>query len=69
MFYVDSITLRVLKFEIRKFESSNNLENKFEFDRQTPKPSYSNIYIGAELGGAAGACAPPVLHNPRKFIV
>ena len=25
--------------------------------------------IGAELGGAAGARAPPVLHNPRKFIV
>ena len=27
------------------------------------------IFIGAELGGAAGARAPPVLHNPRKFIV
>ena len=27
------------------------------------------ISIGAELGGAAGARAPPVLHNPRKFIV
>ena len=26
-------------------------------------------YIGAELGGAAGARAPPLLHNPRKFIV
>ena len=25
--------------------------------------------IGAELGGAAGARAPPLLHNPRKFIV
>ena len=22
------------------------------------------IFIGAELGGAAGARAPPVLHNP-----
>ena len=28
-----------------------------------------HIVIGAELGGAAGARAPPVLHNPRKFIV
>ena len=27
------------------------------------------IIIGAELGGAAGARAPPLLHNPRKFIV
>ena len=27
------------------------------------------IFIGAELGGAAGARAPPLLHNPRKFIV
>ena len=27
------------------------------------------MIIGAELGGAAGARAPPVLHNPRKFIV
>ena len=27
------------------------------------------VHIGAELGGAAGARAPPVLHNPRKFIV
>ena len=27
------------------------------------------ISIGAELGGAAGARAPPLLHNPRKFIV
>ena len=27
------------------------------------------ITIGAELGGAAGARAPPLLHNPRKFIV
>ena len=27
------------------------------------------ILIGAELGGAAGARAPPLLHNPRKFIV
>ena len=25
--------------------------------------------IGAELGGAAGAREPPLLHNPRKFIV
>ena len=35
--------IRVLKFEIRNFESSNNFVNKFEFDRRTPKPSYSNI--------------------------
>ena len=28
-----------------------------------------HIIIGAELGGAAGARAPPLLHNPRKFIV
>ena len=27
------------------------------------------ITIGAELGGAGGARAPPLLHNPRKFIV
>ena len=27
------------------------------------------IIIGAELGGAAGARAPPLLHNPRNFIV
>ena len=27
------------------------------------------IHIGAELGGAAGARAPPLLHNPRNFIV
>ena len=27
------------------------------------------MVIGAELGGAAGARAPPLLHNPRKFIV
>ena len=28
-----------------------------------------SIIIGAELGGAAGARAPPLLHNPRNFIV
>ena len=27
------------------------------------------MIIGAELGSAAGARAPPLLHNPRKFIV
>ena len=27
------------------------------------------ILIGAELGGAAGARAPPLLHNPRKCIL
>ena len=31
-----------LGFIIRKFESSNNFDNKFEFDRRIPKPSYSN---------------------------
>ena len=31
--------------------------------------SMSNIFIGAELGGAAGARAPPLLHNPRNLIV
>ena len=30
---------------------------------------HTPTYIGAELGGAAGARAPPLLHNPRKFIV
>ena len=33
------------------------------------KPGLWSITIGAELGGAAGACAPPLLHNPRNFIV
>ena len=28
-----------------------------------------SIVIGAELGGAAGARAPPLLHNPRKFVI
>ena len=27
------------------------------------------IFIGAELAGAAGACAPPLLRPSRKFIV
>ena len=26
------------------------------------------MIIGSELGGAAGARAPPLLHPPRKFI-
>ena len=29
----------------------------------------SSMSIGAELGGAAGAPAPPLLYNPRNFIV
>ena len=29
----------------------------------------NEITIGAELGGAAGARAPPLLCPPRKFIV
>ena len=37
--------------------------NKYSFN------SIFVIIIGAELGGAAGARAPPLLHNPRKFIV
>ena len=35
---LDDVPGRVLKFEIRKFENSNIFENKFEFDRRTPKP-------------------------------
>ena len=27
------------------------------------------IVIGAEVGGAAGAPAPPLLYNPRNFII
>ena len=30
---------------------------------------FFSIGIGAELGGAAGARAPPLLHNPRKFMI
>ena len=26
------------------------------------------MYIGAELGGAAGARAPPLLHNPPHHL-
>ena len=41
---------------------------KFKFRRNASKfPIF--IYIGAKLGGAAGARAPPLLHNPRNFIV
>ena len=29
----------------------------------------SHMRIGAELAGAAGACAPPLLGSPRNFIV
>ena len=31
--------------------------------------THMHIGIGAEQGGAAGARAPPLLHNPRKFIL
>ena len=41
-------------------------EKVIDFNRQL---SLERIYIGAELGGAAGARAPPLLHNPRNFIV
>ena len=33
------------------------------------KNLHNAIFIGAELGGAAGARAPPLLHNPRKFVI
>ena len=36
------LVTRVHNSKIRKFESSNNFDNKFEFDRRIPKPSYSN---------------------------
>ena len=45
------------------------LELSIQFSYVVVRKNYIAIYIGAELGGAAGARAPPVLHNPRKLIV
>ena len=36
---------------------------------ESSETRYFDIIIGAELGGAAGARAPPLLHNPRKFMI
>ena len=45
-----------------------SLNPKFSvFDTKSIHSIY--ISIGAELGGAAGARAPPLLHNPRKFMI
>ena len=41
----------------------------FTLQLKTKKKNSKIIIIGAKLGGAAGARAPPLLHNPRNFIV
>ena len=67
--------MKNLMMSLPKFLKVTPSSNLFAFRLQSTFKRYvytkyfTTIYIGAELGGAAGARAPPLLHNPRKFII
>ena len=72
----DGITLLTLRLIILQLESiciciptyTHNMSDLKKI-RLVSCMIFCTIFIGAELGGAAGARAPPLLPNPRKFIV
>ena len=55
------------------FKDEKKKCRNFQFMLSQPFQKYMYLLccmsIGAELGGAAGARAPPLLYNPRNFIV
>ena len=53
----------------RQYKRQNDKLNTTMNKTTTTTTRQIIIFIGAELVGAAGARAPPLLHNPRNFIV